>query len=150
MIDIDALAARVKAGLDADEAIARAVSVPPDWYQGSEVDDDWATDELLCMWPPEFHTSYEEDKHWRGETISWPENCAHIARWDPTRILRDVAAKRRLLDLLLAEKHGGVWSVDHNRFFHCDAEAGGLCDCGRDERVAAYLGVLAEAYEESP
>lgn len=84
--------------LDEDEAKARAVTLPPEWHQGSDVDDDWADDELLCWWPPEFQTPYEQDKHWRGETISGPENCAFMATWDPKRVLADVTAKRRVLD----------------------------------------------------
>lgn len=145
--EIETLAGVVLAGLDADEAKARAVTLPPEWHQGSDVDDDWADDELLCWWPPEFHTPYEQDKHWRGETISGPENVAHMATWDPKRVLADVASKRAMLDLLLAEKHHdwpGLSACAFARFPTTDS-----CTCGRDTRVTAYLTLLAQPYTEA-
>lgn len=60
----------------------------------------------------------------------------------PEWVLAVLRRDRRLLDLLLAEPHVRTpWL--------CESEAGDPCDCGRDVRVAAYLAVLAEAYEET-
>ena len=88
----------LRARLDEDEAGVRALTVPHEWHTGPGGDPDWTDEELVCMWPPEFHTPYEQDKHWRGITISGPELAAHSARHDPARVLREVEAKRRLLD----------------------------------------------------
>lgn len=84
--------------LAADERIARAVRVPHDWHQGPGDDDpEWVGDEMVLMWPPEFHTPYEQDKHWRGLTMEGSELAAHIAEHDPARVLREIDAKRELL-----------------------------------------------------
>jgi hypothetical protein len=84
--------------LDEDERIARAVRVPSDWHQGPGDDPEWTIDEMVCMWPPEFHTPYEQDKHWRGITIEGPELAAHISEHDPARVLREIDAKRQIVD----------------------------------------------------
>ncbi|MFE9850313.1 DUF6221 family protein [Streptomyces sp. NPDC005576] len=85
--------------LDEDEAVARGVTVPLDWHQGPGDDDpEWTSDEMVCMWPPEFHTPYEQDKHWRGLTADPAGLAAHIARHDPARILREVEAKRQMIE----------------------------------------------------
>lgn len=88
----------LRARLDEDERIARAVRVPHDWHQGPGDDDpEWVGDEMVLMWPPEFHTPYEQDKHWRGLTVEGSELAAHIAAHDPARVLREVEAKRKLV-----------------------------------------------------
>jgi hypothetical protein len=94
---MDDLIAFLRAQLDEDERIARAVRVPPYWHQGPGDDPEWTDEELVCMWPPEFHTPYERDKHWRGLTVEGPELAEHIATHDPTRVLREIDAKRQLL-----------------------------------------------------
>lgn len=83
------------------EQLAQAVAYPADWHQGSD-DDEWESPELVCMWPPEFHTPYEQDKHWRGLTAHDEQLAAHIAANDPAAVLRRCAADRKLLEL-----HGG-------------------------------------------
>ncbi len=85
--------------LDEDERIARAVRVPPDWHQGPGDDPEWTNEEMVCMWPPEFHTPYEKDKHWRGLTVEGSELAAHIAAHDPARVLREIEAKREVVRL---------------------------------------------------
>jgi len=95
---MDDLAAFLKARLAEDEAVARAVTVPHEWHTGPGDDPEWTDEELVCMWPPEFHTPYEKDKHWRGLTVPGPALAAHIARHDPARVLREVEAKRRIVD----------------------------------------------------
>lgn len=95
---MDDLVAFLKARLDEDEAGVRALTVPHDWHTAPGDDPEWTDEELVCMWPPEFHTPYEQDKHWRGVTIPGPDVAAHVARHDPARVLREVAAKRRIVD----------------------------------------------------
>lgn len=85
--------------LDEDEAVARGTTMPLDWHQGPSDDDpEWAGDEMVLMWPPEFHTPYEQDKHWRGLTADPAGLAAHIARYDPARVLREVEAKRKITE----------------------------------------------------
>lgn len=88
----------LRARLDEDEMGVRALTVPHEWHTGPGDDPDWTDEELVCMWPPEFHTPFEQDKHWRGLTVSGPELAAHIARYDPARALRAIEAKRRTVD----------------------------------------------------
>lgn len=92
----------LRARLDEDAAVVRALTVPHEWHTGPGDDPEWTSEELVCMWPPEFHTPYEQDKHWRGLPVSGPELAAHVARHDPARVLREVEAKRQIL-----EAHGG-------------------------------------------
>lgn len=108
----------LRARLDEDERIARVVRVPHDWHQGPGDDPEWTDGEMVCMWPPEFHTPYERDKHWRGLTVEGTELAAHIARHDPARVLAEVEAGRVILqqyERLLAvssDDHTGVWAVE--------------------------------------
>ena len=71
--------------------------MPLDWHQGPGDDPDWTTSEMVLMWPPEHHTPYEQDKHWRGLTADPEGLAAHIARHDPARVLAEVEAKRRIV-----------------------------------------------------
>jgi hypothetical protein len=47
------------------------------------------------MWPPEFHTPYARDKRWRGDQVHNDTVAAHMALWDPARVLAECEAKRR-------------------------------------------------------
>jgi hypothetical protein len=98
-----------------------------------------------------------------GET---PEHAAHIARNDPARTLRRVKATRELVAVILAEPHD--W-IPGDEFYSCsqaaemnpvpeppgepgsgcsDPErAGQPCDCGRDQRVARLLSIIASEWE---
>ena len=87
----------LRARLDEDEQTARGTGKPPAWHQGPGDDPEWSDEEMVLMWPPEFHTPYEQDKHWRGLSVDGPGLAAHIARHDPARVLAEVDAKRRLL-----------------------------------------------------
>ncbi|MFF1957990.1 DUF6221 family protein [Streptomyces sp. NPDC058220] len=96
---MDDLVTFLRARLNEDEAVARGTTVPLDWHQGPGDDDpEWVGDEMVLMWPPEFHTPYEQDKHWRGLTADPAGLAAHIARHDPARVLREIDAKRKALD----------------------------------------------------
>ena len=88
---------------------------------------------------------------------------AHIARNDPARILRRVAATRSLIAAILAEHHD--WNAA-DEFYSCSQakdlyeggepgsacadpdRAGQPCDCGRDQRVERLLGIIASEWEE--
>jgi hypothetical protein len=77
----------VRARLDEDETVARAVGDPERvWREDSA----WAAD-LLNPLP-----SQRRDHPGYVPMIT-AEDLAHIARHDPARVLRDVEAKRRLL-----------------------------------------------------
>lgn len=103
------LIAFLRARLDEDEAVARGTTVPLDWHQGPGDDDpEWVGDEMVLMWPPEFHTPCEQDKHWRGLTAEPAGLAAHIARHDPARVLREVDAKRRIVTEA-AEYQAGIY-----------------------------------------
>jgi hypothetical protein len=91
------LIAELRAALDAEEAAVRALAEPHDWRAGPGDDPTWEDESTVYMWPPEFHTPYEGDKHWRGLTTSSPELAVHIARHDPKFVLADIAAKRKLI-----------------------------------------------------
>lgn len=95
---MDDLIEFLRARLDEDEAGVRALKVPHGWHTGPGDDPDWSNECMVLMWPPEFHTPYEQDKHWRGETISGPETAAYVARHDPARTLREITAKRAAIE----------------------------------------------------
>jgi hypothetical protein len=117
---IDDLPQWLRDQVDEDERIARAVGVPHQWHQGPGDDPEWTDAETVCMWPPEFHTPYERDKHWRGLSVQGTELAAHIALHDPARALREIEAKRAVVAryefacreagrLALAEEEREVW-----------------------------------------
>jgi hypothetical protein len=83
----------------------------------------------------------------------------HVVRWDPARVLREVEAKRRLLDGLLALPH---YAWDGRAEYGCpkfeDAEtwaavmgdAEQRCTCGRDDHVERMLRIFARPYSGYP
>lgn len=158
---VDDLVAFLRDRLDEDEAGVRALTVPHDWHTGPGDDPDWTDEELVCMWPPEFHTPYEQDKHWRGLTVEGPATAAHIARHDPARVLREVEAKRRILDDLLAAQH---FVCDDHWFTCCaatqehdggtcprgDHQHSQACTCGLADRTAQHVRTLAAVYADHP
>jgi hypothetical protein len=83
----------------------------------------------------------------------------HIARHDPARVLREVAAKRDLLNDIIAEKHRVIddpWytcsaaTEDRDGGTYAETEGGGPCTCGRDERVERLLRLLAAPFSDHP
>lgn len=75
---------------------------------------------MVLWWPPEYHTGFEEDQHWRGVDLGDNVGTSpHIARHDPTRELWVVEAHRRILaeharKTALVVKHGeGVPGLRH-------------------------------------
>ncbi|GGK61654.1 hypothetical protein Sme01_03420 [Sphaerisporangium melleum] len=99
-IDTDALVAFIRARLDEDERLARQAC--------EHANDGWRLGdhgEVVLCWPPEPHVAENERRlgvpvtadEWRG--IDVPGHMApHVARHDPAHVLRDVEAKRKLLD----------------------------------------------------
>lgn len=83
----DDLVAFLTARLDERErdAIAAAGKLGPDWYYDSE---------HACVASRREHDLVATGSQDHLE----PERGAHIARHDPARVLRDVAAKRHLID----------------------------------------------------
>lgn len=141
-VTADPIVAFLRARIAEDEAAARAVTVPHEWHTGPGDDPEWTDEELVCMWPPEFHTPYEEDKHWRGLTVPGLALAAHIARHDPAAALRRIAADRRMLELhVLGETNWGD-GFTSERCMVCDPEP--------DESAPAFpcatLRLLAEGY----
>jgi hypothetical protein len=129
---VEDLIAFVQARLEEDEAVARGTTVPPDWHQGPGDDDpEWAGDEMVLMWPPEFHTPYEQDKHWRGLTADPAGLAAHIARHDPARVVREVEAGRQAI-----AHHRRV--VDHCRDDEAYALAVGAVEVQLKIRATVY------------
>lgn len=146
MSAIDELAAMVRAGLDAEAAIAQAATPGP-WE--AVVDDHGAGNVDASVWADPIGY-YVTEKISSGERHA--ADGQHIARQDPAAVLRRVARDRRWLELLLAEPHH-AW--DDRDEYGCPRrnpelyERDPQCDCGRDVRVAAYLTLLAEPYQET-
>ncbi|MEW2108684.1 DUF6221 family protein [Streptomyces albidoflavus] len=138
----------LRARLDEDEAVAQGTTVPLDWHQGPGDDPDWTTSEMVLMWPPEHHTPYEQDKHWRGLTADPEGLAAHIARHDPARVLAEVEAKRRIMGL---HPVIGGWEDEggHDLGLGCEC-------CGHSEEYSdrggwcETLRLLAAAYADHP
>lgn len=123
MTDVDALAAYLLARLDEDQARADGRAEP--------YTDQWHT--MLC-----------------GERqLYWTEEC-HCGV--PAQVLAEVAAKRAIIDDLLAEPH----HVDDEDPYHsCErvwkanpapGYGSAVCTCGRDQRVERRIRILAQPY----
>jgi hypothetical protein len=81
----------------------------------------------------------------------------HIQNNSPAAVLRRIAAERKLIADLLAERHfvndGDCWytcraaTEERDGGENCnDTERGKPCDCGRDTRVNRRLRLLAEGW----
>ena len=122
---ITALTATLTAGLDEDEAAAKAAAGEVWEYR-----DSW-------VWAESFEVA---DVFGIPDT---DETGIHIARHDPARELREVQAKGDLLAAILAEPHHDWRGVSACRKTVFDEEE---CNCGRDARVERLLAILAGAY----
>lgn len=132
----------VRAGLDADWDAAQWASAGPWWVEAGEPQrwGDQRDSEVACS---------KGTVAILGCDRNGALNAEHIVRSaDPATVLRDVAAKRVLLNQALAWEHGLVrW--DHNTVRACEVVIGKPCDCGRDERVLQVLQALAAPYQET-
>lgn len=79
--------------------------------------------------------------------------------WSVTRVLAEVDAKRRILSLVLGERHTTVedgWyscgaATEERDGGECyDEGRVGSCDCGRDRKVDRMLRLLALPYANHP
>lgn len=153
------LTAFITARLDEDEAAAKG---PPGWK--------------LEHWTAVRYADKESGRNWRVDAEprcvidgAAEEDAQFIARYDPARVLREVAAKRAIRARVVAIPHdyvdGDPWyscrqAVKPRR--HDDSEprepgsgctrddAGGPCDCGRDGLVSTLLGHQAAAWSDHP
>lgn len=110
---MDDLVEFLRARLEEDEAIARKAC---EYAEAS-----WKLDEELgetvLWWPPEPRVAEMERQkglpvvsdQWRGQTIG-SRIAPHVARHDPARVLREVTAKRAIVDDLANEIHWGARS----------------------------------------
>lgn len=73
--DVDQLAEWLGQRLDEDERIARAAKPGP-WH-----------------WDGSVYATHPTDA-----VVDYSESAEHIAAWDPARVLREIEAKRQLLD----------------------------------------------------
>lgn len=142
----DDLVAFIEARLRGDQEAAEAIDVP-DWRAASS----WMR-ELIEPLP-------SQKRLYDGRfPLITEEDVEHIARHDPARVLREVAAHRRLLADIVAQQH---WLND--RYYRgCSAFAEALhpdlpdlptgrpCSCGRDADVERRLRLLAAIWSDSP
>lgn len=141
---ITELAETVRAGLDEDERIARAVGA--DTIETA--DHLWDTKYVILHCGDEKRVTTEMD----GDLAE------HAARHDPRRVLTEVAGKRALLDEALGwrhDVHDDSWFTcqaatdEHDGGTYAETDGGGPCGCGRDARVLAILTHLAQPYQET-
>lgn len=122
----------LKARLGDDERTARAATenAPTPWQTGLG-EDDWTRDRMLF--------GGRGEPLWENEGsqgLSLPEGVApHIARHDPARVLREVVAKRAIV-----EPH-----VDVHRCEWGDYAGGDVSEC-----TARELRLLASVYADHP
>jgi uncharacterized protein DUF6221 len=90
----DDLVAFLKARFDEDEQVGRAVVAVRPWLAVEEPDNPgWAIAHqasVLVDGKPILHINHE---------YATANEAEHIARWDPARVLAEVQAKRRIIDL---------------------------------------------------
>lgn len=125
--DIAAFAAFAAARLDEDEAAARTLDVAfgAAGWMIAENDGEFGESDFTVT-AGQLATESVADM-WREDAAGW------IARHDPARVLRDVAAKRALIDFAfeIAEAVDGEWGCDHTA---AQIRAG---DCGGQGNDAA-------------
>lgn len=137
------LVASLAAGLDEDEATAKAAAVCDLVQQEGYEPGDWS-----------WLRSYGQPQPNQMPLID------HQSRFDPARELRQVTAHRDLIAAILGQPHRQV----DDGWYSCaqaadddepepgsacldEDRAGGPCDCGRDARVERLLRIMAGIYE---
>lgn len=106
---MDELIDFMRQALDDDESMARTATTVRQWEAASgtfgptvrvgngDLDDrgpEWSRTVNYAVW-----TCEDDDEDCPAEAASWMAEAEHIARWDPARVLAEVEAKRRILDL---------------------------------------------------
>jgi hypothetical protein len=149
---IEALVAKLNAGLDADDAAARATSRPAwrEWYVEPWYDGQFQEDG---------RTMRADLGGRRGGGLFTGQGALdtvlaeHIARQDPARTEREVKAKRDLMAAILAEPHTYIaenfYSGQPGSGCSDPDRAGQPCDCGRDQRVERLLRIMAQVYDNN-
>jgi len=89
---VDELVVFLRAALDRDEQVACEITAP-EWNEGCS----WLADLRDPL--PSQRRAYGLPKEWQ---LLSEADTRHIARWDPARVLAEVQAKRRILDLHVA------------------------------------------------
>lgn len=96
----DDLVEWLRAQLDADQEIAK-VAIQGPWRTGAIAEH--LVDDVIYGTSPYAHSGPGGDKIVQVANLemAWEkkQNAAHITRWDPSRVLREVEAKRKILDL---------------------------------------------------
>lgn len=95
MSSTDAMVAFLRACLDADEHAAIAARDAFGWDSGSGTGR-WASGDGGAVWDAE--TDADRREIVVDEGVPTRAQAAHIARWDPARVLAEVEVKRRILD----------------------------------------------------
>ncbi len=87
---------RIKAAIDEDERIAiEATAISgsdPNWVYDENVTPETGPDPIIHIGGNVIPTEYKRDEGWLH-----PRQAMHAARHDPARVLRQVAARRKLL-----------------------------------------------------
>lgn len=101
----DDLVAWLRTQIDEDEAAAQAASPGPWAVESENPDGGWAID-----WNKDGSVVEVVGSGHVGGGAWEHADAQHIARWDPARALREVAAKRRMIDALAeAETNHGSY-----------------------------------------
>lgn len=116
MTDTDELVGWLRAQLDEDERVAREAG-----YRASA----WPLGDTWWLEGVEHNVVGAE------EAYCYPHNAAHIARWDPARVLAEVDAKRRIIE----DAEFWMWNDDRG---------------GPDPMSASALRLLALPYADRP
>ena len=139
-LDVEALLAFLGARLDETEALAKAATPGP-WKSWIEGRDHRAGDSFIQTAGDRDLTLNFTPGDYGGKIPEWEADQDHIARHDPARVLREVAAMRELTAVALetAAMIDGEWGDGHEA-----AEiAGGQCQDYGEEAAIAILGPLA-------
>jgi hypothetical protein len=134
---VDEMVAFVRRCLDEDERVAQAASVGP-WRASPSIRSVYGPGSAVVNMPgplPDWATYVVPPDSEGSEGIE-PANAEHIAHWDPDRVLAEVKAKRRILDI-----HHRV-DCKHERRF---GPEGDCAECG-NEYPCITVTELAQPY----
>lgn len=90
---------RIREALDEDERVAREAcdNDSGEWFMGRK----WNVDRAEELWPGE-----EDEEHALVVFGNIKDQSLHIERFNPARVLRQVAAMRKVLELHSRTSHG--------------------------------------------
>jgi hypothetical protein len=133
MTAMDDLVTWLRAQLDEDERVARAahVSRPGPWAVRSD-----STGVI------EIYSVVREEQRGGDSNVfpdAWhPEASEHAARWNPARVLAEVEAKRRLLDLHKPVPSGSIYKPGPLVCTHCAELCHSRSGLGCDDLDGVY------------